>query len=213
VPAGVVAALLASIFCFVMWEQTGARAGFAQGRQEQKTTGVVSNRPDGKMSLLSSLLSDDGISMRESDVLTSPALDSNTLRILLTSAVADREILTELPVQNAISLVDSRRNQGPIARQRSVELSPTLVLVVAVDQNLRALWWNLLPDPRLLRAEASDISGSLAGETLYRSTAEMLVSYPANDAITDLRFYHPNWDGQTFTLQLIGALPLPDKVK
>jgi hypothetical protein len=99
-----------------------------------------------------------------------------------------------------------------LARQRRLELSPQQILVVSLDKKQRVLWWSLENDPRLLRLETSDESGRLSGgNVIYQNDAELLVSLPADSAITDVRLYHPNWDGSKFQLEAIGSLELPKR--
>jgi hypothetical protein len=100
----------------------------------------------------------------------------------------------------------SRRREGGMPKQRSAELSPTQVVVVALDSGGHMRWCGLVADPRLLRAEASDPGGELTGQVLYKESAEFVVQYPDDDAVTEVRLYHPDWDGQKFSLALVGVV-------
>ena len=98
------------------------------------------------------------------------------------------------------------RREGGLPRQRSAELSPTQVVVVALDAEGRMRWCGLVADPRLLRAEVSGDDGELKGQVLYKESAEFVVQYPDDDAVAEVRLYHPDWDGQKFSLELVGAV-------
>lgn len=95
---------------------------------------------------------------------------------------------------------------GSLPKQRSAELSPTQVVVVALDAEGRMRWCGLVADPRLLRAELPGPDGELSGQVVYKDSAEFVVQYPDDDAVAEVRLYHPDWDGQKFSLELVGAV-------
>jgi hypothetical protein len=98
------------------------------------------------------------------------------------------------------------RREGVLPKQRSAELSPTQVVVVALDAEGRMRWCGLVADPRLLRAEAPGEDGALTGQVLYKESAEFVIQYPDDEAVAEVRLYHPDWDGQKFSLALVGAV-------
>lgn len=98
------------------------------------------------------------------------------------------------------------RRVGGLPRERSAELSPTQVVVVALDAKGRLRWCGLVADPRLLRAEVADPGVELSGQVIYRESAEFFVNYPDDELIDEIRLYHPDWDGQKFSLALVGAV-------
>jgi hypothetical protein len=98
------------------------------------------------------------------------------------------------------------RREGGLPKQRSAELSSTQVVVVALDAEGRMRWCGLIIDPRLLRAEWPGPDGELTGQVLYKESAEFVVQYPDDDAVAEVRLYHPDWDGQKFSLELVGAV-------
>ena len=98
------------------------------------------------------------------------------------------------------------RREGGLPKQRSAELSPTQVVVVALDAEGRMRWCGLVADPRLLRAEWPGPDGELTGQVLYKESAEFIVQYPDDESINEIRLYHPDWDGQKFSLALVGAV-------
>ncbi len=97
-------------------------------------------------------------------------------------------------------------HEGGLPKQRSAELSPTQVVVVALDSEGRMRWCGLVADPRLLRAEVSGPGGELSGQIIYRESAEFAVRYPDDESINEIRLYHPDWDGRKFSLELVGAV-------
>ena len=98
------------------------------------------------------------------------------------------------------------RREGALPKQRSAELSPTQVVIVALDAEGRMRWCGLAEDPRLLRAEAPGPDGELTGQVTYRESAEFIVEYPDDESIKEIRLYHPEWDGQKFSLAPLGAV-------
>lgn len=195
-----------------LWQTAGSRVIFAQSREAQTAKRIMPAREAATLNSLSALLSSDGVSVQEMVSLPSRVADSHTVMVRLESteqALAENDFLTGMPQDSSVSLLDLKAGKGALARQRSLELSPTQILVVAVNKNKQTLWWDLLPDPRLFNAETADDTGKLSGQMLYRTTAETLVAYPADEAITELRFYHPDWNGQTYQLQLLDNLALP----
>ena len=79
-------------------------------------------------------------------------------------------------------------------------------MVVALDADGRMRWCGVVPDPRLLRAEWPGADGELTGQVLYKESAEFFVAYPDDDSIKEIRLYHPDWDGQKFSLAPLGAV-------
>lgn len=100
----------------------------------------------------------------------------------------------------------AERREGGLPKQRSAELSPDQLVVVALDAEGRMRWCGLVADPRLLRAEWPGADGELTGRVLYRESAEFFVAYPDDDSIKEIRLYHPDWDGRAFSLKPVGAV-------
>jgi hypothetical protein len=207
--AGIFIALLLGVGCLIVWETTARSPIFAQSRDEKTTKRTPPSRDNSNLVLLNSLLLSEGVSVRENVLLPSRVENSTAVLVRLESdekALLKNGFLAQMPQKNSLSLLERHPDKGGLARQRSLELSPQQILVVAVDQNKQTLWWSLMPDPRVFHAEAADDSGKLSGQTLYRPSADMLVAYPADKAITELRLYHPNWDGARYDLLSLGNL-------
>lgn len=207
--------LIFSLACLSLWGTANFRLSIAQS-DKQNTKLTVPQREVSNLSRLKSLLLSDGIIADEKILLPARVNQSQTILVRLESAdmsSSEKQFTTEIAQEGSLSLLDIKLNKGSLTRQRSFEVSPTQVLVVMVNQNNQMLWWDTMPDPRLLRSESADATGNLNGKTLYRTSAVMPVSYPSDEGITDLRFYHPNWDGQSYSLKSIGSLYLASAAK
>jgi hypothetical protein len=95
---------------------------------------------------------------------------------------------------------------GDLPRRRSLDLAETELLIVALDGMSRVLWWTVMADPRLLRAETVDDSGELSGGLSYLPTVDFPIAYPDDPAIEALRLYHPRWTGSGFRLVPLAVL-------
>lgn len=144
---------------------------------------------------------------------TSPSTAARSHRTLRVSWEADKTALPRpsgAQYRNApgrVALLGaSARRDGALPKQRSAELSPVQVVVVALDAEGRMRWCGLVTDPRLLRAEVPGPDGELTGQVIYRESAEFVVQYPDDELVTEVRLYHPDWDGQKFSLELVGAV-------
>jgi hypothetical protein len=185
------------------------------GAQESGAPAPLGNNAVGSRVTLSErvrgLLAESGV---EVGAAASPAASSaRSHRELKVSWEADKAALPRpAAAQNRnapgrVALLSaSARRAGALPKQRSAELSPTQVVVVALDSEGRMRWCGLVEDPRLLRAEAPGPDGELTGQVIYRESAEFVVQFPDDEAIAEVRLYHPDWDGQKFSLELVGAV-------
>lgn len=129
----------------------------------------------------------------ENDEKTAPASDV-------------QQAATEAPAQGALSVVGERILDGRLTMQRSLEMSPEQVLVVAVDAATQLRWWTLVADPRILRSESLMEGNQLRGRILYRASADFFVDVPDDAEITELRFYKPTEGVGALTLQPLGTI-------
>lgn len=158
---------------------------------------------------LSSLLGKEEIAFDETSLLPAQVSESETIHIRLDSTQKkpdESEISEQKPETNSLQLIKSKTSSNPLTRQRSFDLSPTQILIVFLNEQKQVLWWDLQPNPRIFRAETADEGGNLSGKTLYRLSADMLITFPADQKITDVFLYSPEWDGQTYSLELIGKI-------
>jgi hypothetical protein len=169
----------------------------------------IRNRERMNTGKLEALLENEAVEVSEANLLASPSEKSKTLRVRLTAANSSGEKdLSDQAGSRAVSLLSLKSNGGGASRMRTLELSPTQILIVSLDGQNRLVWWQAQPDPRLFRAETADDSGRLSGEEKYLETAEMLFSLPDDEKISKIRFYHPQWNGARFNLKLLGSLDL-----
>lgn len=108
-----------------------------------------------------------------------------------------------------LAIRQSRRGTGNLPRRRSLELADTEVLVIATDDNSRMLWWHVMTDPRLLRAESINANREISGGVSYLAQVDFLIAYPDDPAIKELRIYHPEWTGAEFRLISLAILSVP----
>ena len=185
------------------------------GAQESGAPAPPSNNAVGGRASLAErvrgLLAASGVEVGPAaDTAAASARAHRTLRV---SWVADKGALprpaaaqySNAPGRVRVASAMARRD-GALPRQRSAELSPTQVVVVALDSEGRMRWCGLVADPRLLRAEVPGPGGELTGQVIYRESAEFVVQYPDDEAVTEVRLYHPAWDGQRFSLEPVGAV-------
>ncbi|HWS90719.1 MAG TPA: hypothetical protein VN282_27365 [Pyrinomonadaceae bacterium] len=157
------------------------------------------------------LLAESGVEVGAADTTTpAPARTHRELRITWQADKASPPGPASAQYGNAggrVALARAAvRREGALPKRRSAELSPTQVVVVALDAEGRIRWCGLVADPRLLRAEVSDPGVELVGQVIYRESAEFVVHYPDDESITEIRLYHPDWDGQKFSLAPLGAV-------
>ena len=196
--------------------------GFAQSKitssegtekQSPKTqTGRVTSTGEAKNdSLLKRVLAADNLNYDESSMHTVQAEKSQTLQVSLTNQTnVSNKAFSETQSRNTkITLKQTKTSDKAIARQRSLEFSPTQIFIVALDRNRQALWWTLENDPRILRLETADEQGRLSNPNLvYSNEADLLFSLPADERIVEARFYRPVWNGEEYSLEIIGSLNL-----
>lgn len=197
-----IALAAATLFAAAGAQETGTHAPSAEAAVASRAS--LSERVRG-------LLAELGVEVgaAPNSVLTS----ARSHRELKLSWAADRAALPSpaaVQSKNAAGRVAlaqaSVRREGALPKQRSAELSTTQVVVVALDAEGRMRWCGLVADPRLLRAEVSNPGGEMSGQVLYRESAEFVVDYPDDESITEIRLYHPDWDGQKFSLAPLGAV-------
>jgi hypothetical protein len=110
------------------------------------------------------------------------------------------------PGTETLTIKQSTRSMGSLPRRRSLELADSEILVIAVDENSRLLWWHVMTDPRLLRTESITASGEISGGVSYLPEVDFSIAYPDDPAIKELRIYHPEWTGAEFRLTSLAVL-------
>ena len=108
-----------------------------------------------------------------------------------------------------VTVLERRRISGQVSRQRNVELSSQHLVVIGLDENGREIARVVVIDPRLIRAEIFDSSGEIvSNELIYRENVEFSLVFTNDPRLRRLKFYHPNWTGTKFVLELIGETQL-----
>jgi len=113
------------------------------------------------------------------------------------------------PSTSIFNLRERRRVSGTLPKHRNPQLSEDHVVVEALDAQGSLIHSQVIPDPRVLRAELAGPNGELHGQILHHAATELLITLPDNPAITELRVYDPRWNGNTFLLDLLGTINLP----
>lgn len=185
---------------------------FAQG---QRTAGERNRREASQHEKLKKLMSRVGVDVSEID---DKIIQPQTYRELKIRWVDATKPSTELrPASNPeeqtqpadVSIVEDRIRSGTLPRHRSLELSPTHLFIAAVDATNKLQWWSIIPDPRVVRAETQTPTGELRSENYYVSNVTLLVAFPDDPEITNLRFYLPVWNGTDFELKSLAVVPTP----
>jgi hypothetical protein len=116
---------------------------------------------------------------------------------------------TQPSLNQRVTVLERRGIPGPPPRQRNVEVSSQHIVVLGVDEIGRELARVVINDPRLIRAEIFDSSGEIISTKLiYREFADILLVFPEDPRLFELKFYHPKWTGVNFTLEPIGEAQL-----
>ncbi|HEU4766496.1 MAG TPA: hypothetical protein VFS77_03955 [Pyrinomonadaceae bacterium] len=177
----------------------------------QRTTGETNRREAVQQERLKKLLSKVDVQVPE---INARAAQPQTYRELKIRWADSTKSKTELrPAANAgdqissVSVVEDKKRSGTLPRSRSLELSPAHVFVAAVDAGNKLRWWSIMPDPRVVRSETQTSSGELRGQDYYVSNVTLVVAFPDDPEIANLRFYHPVWNGTDFDLKLLTTVP------
>jgi hypothetical protein len=128
--------------------------------------------------------------------------------------------LTELPIietepgppstARLMKVLSRKKGRGQLGRPRAMDLSSDRLLYVAVDASQRLRHWYIVADPRVVTTEVPPGPGITGpGRRVFHvSRAEFYIGYPDDPSITELRFYHPRWNGAEYVLELAGLIRL-----
>ena len=109
---------------------------------------------------------------------------------------------------NVFDLQERRRVTGVLPRERNPELSTDRLVIVGAGADGRPLFWFIAPDARVVRAEYQGPDGVLRGEVMHRSNPELRLTFPDAASLTVVRVYEPQWNGERWTLALLGSVDL-----
>lgn len=112
------------------------------------------------------------------------------------------------PRTQRVVFIRERVIEGRPQRQRNPQVTPEHLLVIALDDSESELVREIIPDPRMVRAEFVDSRGRFRSNRWYNSSVEFSVLLPNNSAIVELELYHPEWTGETYDMQLVGRTQL-----
>ena len=161
---------------------------------------------------LQRLLSRVGVDVPATDARAAKPQTYRELKIRLAESAKSNEAKPVLNTQEqrqapSASIVEDKRLAGALPRSRSLELSPTQIFVAAVDAANKLRWWSVIPDPRVVRSETQSPTGELRAEDYYVSNVTLVVAFPDDPDIANLRFYLPVWNGTDFDLKPLTNVP------
>lgn len=179
------------------------------GNQEAQSSKAAqpdeASRQDSITSKLGSLLTPDGVQVVVAGVQAQETETFRQVQIHWETPAPGKSTGTQ-PAAVTPNITRSTRGTGGLPRRRALELADTEILVIAVDESSRLLWWHVTTDPRLLRAESITASGEISGGVSYLPQVDFSIAYPDDPAIKELRIYHPEWTGTEFRLTSLAVL-------
>ena len=180
--------------------------------QSQTTPGQKGRREALQQERLKKLMSKVGVAVAETAVAR--AAQAQSYRELKIRWADSTKSTPELrPAANPddrkqnFSIVEDKKRSGTLPRQRSLELSPEQIFIAGVDATNKLRWWSIVPDPRVVRSETQTASGELRSQNYYVSNITLVVAFPDDPEIANLRFYQPVWNGTDFDLKPLTIVP------
>jgi hypothetical protein len=142
-------------------------------------------------------------------IASSTATQELTVRWTPYPGPADRLVLPSVvPPADQFLVLDRRAVPGTLPRERNPQPSSDQLVAITIDSTGREVDWQLIRDPRVVRAETPAADGRLSGQVLHRTVTEFLLTLPAEGAFTQIRVYEPSWTGAQFVLRYLGAISL-----
>ena len=108
-----------------------------------------------------------------------------------------------------LSLLSRRHSPHPVQHPRRLDLAEEKLLVLSLDVRGQIVSWSVIPDPRIVRAEAPGPDGTLRGQTFERTSVEFLLDIPDDARIRQASIYRPEWRDGEWDLRLVSAIDLP----
>ena len=109
---------------------------------------------------------------------------------------------------NRLELLAERLVSGSLPHDRQPDFSGDQVLVVATDGAGATLSWQLLPDPRIVRAEEVGPDGILHGTVLFRTDPVFTFSLPDDLQPAAVSIFTPRATDGDWEFDLIASIPL-----
>ncbi|REJ75265.1 MAG: hypothetical protein DWQ47_07200 [Acidobacteria bacterium] len=178
---------------------------FAQRSLKRETVASVSEQRQQAVSdQIARLIQSSGLSVDRHVLLPERHETAKTLELRIGQETRNPIYYDQLEQAPEISVDFVSGDERSVRRQRSFELADHQLVIFLTDAENRVLWWDIVSDPRILRAESSNDTGELSGKTLYRTTGQVVIGVPAVDAVETLHVFKPVWDGQSFRLDPLG---------
>ncbi|HEY0727770.1 MAG TPA: hypothetical protein VGD38_06870 [Pyrinomonadaceae bacterium] len=179
--------------------------------RSQKPAIQKNGRAYGQQQQLKKLLSRVGVDVPAIEARNTQPKKYRELKIRLSdpakSSSESKSALSKQAQTPSAAIVEDKKHSGALPRQRSLELSPTQIFIAGVDATNKLRWWSIVPDPRVVRSETQSPTGELRSEDYYVSNVTLVVAFPDDPEITNLRFYRPVWNGTDYELKSLTNVP------
>lgn len=201
----VVAAI--TVFISAKYKAIAQKDDDRSARSSQPVREVNADRQKATAERVEEMLKGSGITFDRSSIDGGQRNASKVYHLRLETNGISGQLESARPSVNSLRIESKPlARQGAIRQQRSFELSEFDIVVFAVNSADKVVWWEIKPDPRVVRAETSDADGRLHGSTLYRQSPDLLVAVPADRSIERLYLFSPVWDGNRFSLEGLGSI-------
>ena len=94
-------------------------------------------------------------------------------------------------VANRLQVLRQRRRNDDVPRQRSDEIGPGQLLVVALDRQGTVRFTRIMNDPRVVIGEVADETGQLHRTDVPLAAVDIEVAVPASVDVGEFRIYQP----------------------
>jgi len=201
--------LLTSLLVFLVLITT-PRLQFAQGTKKQEPASdrlIAEPERQAKMAkAVGDLLAAFGIQAGKS-ISVLDTLGHKEVRVRWQSSASRKaNAISEQGRAGSISFGEMVEHEDFLPQHRSFELSTSQMLVIALDATGEMRWFNLFPDPRLIRSESTTPTGEMKSEEFYTDSLEFSIAYPNDATIKELRLYKPAWTGSAYRLDFLAAV-------
>lgn len=179
--------------------------------RSQKPAIQKNGREYGQQQQLKKLLARVGVDVPAIEARRAEPQRFRELKIRLSdpakSPIGSKAALSKQEQTPSAAIVEDKKQSGALPRQRSLELSPTQIFIAGLDAANKLRWWSIVPDPRIVRSETQSPTGEMRGEDYYVSNVTLVVAFPDDPEIANLRFYRPVWNGTDYDLKLLTNVP------
>ena len=99
--------------------------------------------------------------------------------------------VAQAAVANRLQVLRQRRRSDDVPRQRSEEIGPGQLLVVALDRQGTVRFTRIMNDPRVVIGEVADETGRLQRTDVPLADVDIEVAVPASVDVGEFRIYQP----------------------